>query len=176
MYDTYERALPTFERWELAFGDANYPEQLTNIGQPPPRLYGIGNIEALKAPLISIIGARKATPYGLACAKMAGRVAAECGITVVSGGAIGCDAAAGRAALEAGGKTIVVPGTGPDRLYPKSSDLLFYDAVRCGGCVVTNTSWGVEPHRGCFVSRNTIIAALSRSLIVCDKRKGLSVI
>lgn len=168
MYNTYKQALPSFEHWELAKGDEDYPEQLTNIGQEPPRLYGVGNKEALKAPLISIIGARKATPYGLACAQMAGRIAAECGITVVSGGAIGCDAAAGRAALDAGGKTIVVPGTGPDVLYPRSSDKLFYDAVMHGGCVVTNTKWETPPLRGCFVSRNTIIAALSRSLIVCE--------
>lgn len=164
----YESALATFAHHELVMGDESYPQQLLNIGQPPPKLYAVGSLEILKTPLISIIGARKATPYGLAAAKMAGRIAAECGITVVSGGAIGCDSAAATAALEAGGKTIVVPGTGPDVLYPRSSDKLFLDAVKTGGCVLTNIEWGTPPIPGCFVARNTVIAALSRSLIVCE--------
>lgn len=168
MMSKYEQSLPMFHSQELTVADAAYPEQLKNIGEEPPVLYTVGNIDVLKTPLISIIGARKATPYGLACARLAGKVAAECGITVVSGGAIGCDSEAAKAALAAGGKTIVVPGCGPDILYPRSSDKLFFDAVMTGGCVLSNIAWGVEPRRGTFVSRNQIIAALSRSLIVCE--------
>lgn len=168
MHHKYEEALSGFERHELTPGKPGYPDQLLNIGEDAPTLYIVGSLEVLKQPLISIIGARKATPYGLANAKMAGRVAAECGICVVSGGAIGCDSVAARAALEAGGKTIVVPGTGPDILYPRSSDSLFYDAVETGGCVLTNIPWGTPPLKGCFVTRNTVIAALSKALIVCE--------
>lgn len=168
MYKRYEQALAHYEHWELDPHMADYPDQLRNIGENPPQLFGIGSKEILKTPLISIIGARKATPYGLACAKIAGKIAAECGITVVSGGAIGCDSEAARAALAAGGKTIVVPGTGPDVLYPRSSDDVFYKALTTGGCVVSNTTWHTPPLKGCFVSRNTIIAALSRALIVCE--------
>lgn len=168
MYNKYEKALPSFERHEIHPGSSLYPSQLANIGDPSPVLYAVGSLEVLTQPLISIIGARKATPYGLAVAKMAGRIAAQCGLVVVSGGAIGCDSTAARAALDAGGKTIVVPGTGPDILYPRSSDELFYDAVATGGCVLTNIPWGTPPLKGCFVTRNTVIAALSPSLIVCE--------
>lgn len=168
LFDKYEKAVSGFERHELKETSEFYPEQLKNIDTQAPTLYAVGSLEALKTPLISIIGARKATPYGLACAKLAGRIAAECGITVVSGGAIGCDSEAARAALAAGGKTIVVPGTGPDVLYPRSSDDVFYKAVITGGCILTNIPWGMEPRRGSFISRNNIIAGLSRSLVVCE--------
>ena len=99
----------TSERWELTPEDGEYPHQLLDLERPPKRLYGIGSREVLSTRSLAVIGARRATPYGIAVAEMAGRIAAECGITVVSGGALGCDAAALRAAQRAGGATIVVP-------------------------------------------------------------------
>lgn len=163
-YTHYE----SFKRLTLGPSDPRYPEQLKRADHVNPTLYIVGHPEILKTPLISIIGARKATPYGLACAQMAGRIAAECGITVVSGGAIGCDSEAARSCLEHGGKTIVVPGCGPDLVYPSSSDDLYYEAVVTGGCILTNLEWGQNPTRKTFVSRNAIIAGLSRALIVCE--------
>jgi DNA processing protein len=117
---------------------------------------------------ISVIGSRRATPYGLAAAELAGRVAAECGLVVVTGGARGCDHAASMAALDAGGKAIVVPGSGADVIYPSSSADAFEGAVSSGGCVVSLEDWGAGPRRYMFVRRNSLIAALSLSLIVTE--------
>lgn len=164
----YLSVIEEMARWELAPGDAGYPEPLLDLGDEAPVLHGYGDPSALLGECISIIGARKASPYGKTCAKMAGRAAAECGITVVSGGAVGCDQCAGTSALDAGGKTVVIPGCGADRVYPSSSDELFARAVSHGGCVVSLEHWGASPARYTFVRRNNVIAALSSVLVVCE--------
>ena len=156
------------ERWELAPSDEGYPKSLLDLESHAPVLRGVGDPKVLLGDCVSIVGARKATPYGLACARMAGRVSAECGVTVVSGGAVGCDQEAGTAALDAGGVTVVIPGCGADQLYPRSSDDLFCRAVEAGGCVVSIERWGTPPTRWTFVNRNRAIAALSQSLVVCE--------
>lgn len=164
------------ERWEIAGDEERYPRMLQDLDTPPARLYGIGNEAALHSRCLAIIGARRATPYGLAIAEMAGRIAAECGITVVSGGAMGCDAAALRAAQRAGGTTIVVPGTGADVVYPESSRDVFEGAPKTGGCVVAIERWGAQPIPYRFPKRNQVIAALSEALLVCEAgtRSGTS--
>ena len=164
----FDRALMHANRWELAKGDPLYPKALLDLEGEPPVLRGLGDPEVLTSDCISVIGARRANPYGLTCARMAGRVSAECGITVVSGGAVGCDQTASLAALDAGGKTVVIPGCGADVLYPSSSDELFARTATGGGCVVSIERWGTRPARYTFVRRNRIIAALSASLIVCE--------
>ena len=91
--------------WDLDSESDAYPQSIKELTNYPERLYGRGSVEVLSGPCIAIIGARRATPYGLAVAKMAGRVAAESGVCVVSGGAMGCDSAAARSCLDSGGKT-----------------------------------------------------------------------
>ena len=157
------------EKWELKQDDDLFPESIRD--EPSVKvetLYGLGNPEALSDTSVSIIGARMATPYGVSVAQMAGRVAAESGITVVSGGARGCDYAATRAALDAGGKTVIVSGTGADRIYPRSSEDIFRDTVARGGCIVSMEPWGTGPLPYLFPKRNVIIAALSRALFVVE--------
>lgn len=154
-------------RWELSAGEAGYPPPLMDLGKPPT-LYGLGDPGALLGECMSVIGARRATPYGLACAEMAGRVGAECGLVVVSGGAIGCDHAAARAALDAGGETVVVAGCGADRVYPASSADVFGEAAAGRGCVVSLERWGAPPTRYTFPRRNAVIAALSACLFVTE--------
>ena len=165
----------TSERWELTPEDGEYPHQLLDLERPPKRLYGIGSREVLSTRSLAVIGARRATPYGIAVAEMAGRIAAECGITVVSGGALGCDAAALHAAQRAGGSTIVVPGTGADQVYPASSRDVF-EAAPNKGCIVAIAPWGTPPTRAGFPKRNRIIAALSEALMVAEagERSGTS--
>ncbi len=156
-------------KFELTRDDELFPEFIKE--QPSikvERLYGIGNPEALSNKSVSIIGARSATPYGIAIAQMAGRVAGESGITVVSGGARGCDYAASRAALDAGGTTVIVPGCGADRIYPRSSEDAFRGAVAQGGCIVSIEPWGTPPLPHNFPKRNVIIAALSEVLLVAE--------
>lgn len=163
----YERALEGAARVTLRRGDALWPSAIDSL-EDVDTLFVVGDPEAMSGECLSVIGARRATPYGLACARLAARVAAECGITVVSGGAMGCDQAAGREAIAAGGPTVVVSGCGADRCYPRSSDTLFADAVTHGGCVVALEHWGAPPRRYAFPRRNRVIAALSRALVVCE--------
>lgn len=156
------------ERWELTRNDREYPEGLLSLEEPPTVLYGTGSRKVLADLGLGIIGARKATPYGLAASSMAGRIAAESDITVVSGGALGCDSAAARAALDAGGKTIVVSGVGADLIYPRSSEDVFHRAIDGGGAVISVAPWGSEPQPWSFPKRNPIIAALSHAVLVAE--------
>lgn len=155
--------------WEIKRGEDGYPEALEDLGDgAPSTIYGVGDRACLGLPCISIIGARLATPYGLAVAEMAARVSVECDLVVVSGGARGCDHAASRAAIDSGGRTIIVTGGGADIVYPQSSLDIFHDAVRRGGAVISILGWKMHPRPYSFVRRNAIIAALSRSLFVTE--------
>lgn len=154
--------------WLIERGSSLYPRALEDLPRPPERLYGMGSPEALDAPSLSIVGARRATPYGLSIAEMAARVAVECGLSVVSGGALGCDHAAGMAALRAGGRSIVVSGCGADVVYPRSSTDLFEGTVAQGGAVISLEPWGSGPRRWSFPKRNAVIAALSNVLVVTE--------
>ncbi|MBM6774120.1 DNA-processing protein DprA [Olsenella profusa] len=158
----------TGARWVIERGSEGWPPALEDLPSPPGRIYGLGNPEALLGPAIAVIGARRATPYGLSVAAMAGRVGAECGVTVISGGAMGCDHAAGAAALEAGGVGVVVSGCGADVVYPESSRDVFEGSVETGGAVVSLERWGAGPRRWAFPKRNALIAALSEVLVVTE--------
>ena len=155
-------------RREVALGGEGYPSRLAELTDPPARLYIRGAVEALAGPCLSIVGARRATPYGIAVAEMAGRVAAESGVTVVSGGARGVDQAAGTAALDAGGRHVVVLGCGADVTYPKSSAGLISRAIGNGGAAVSLDPWGTPPRKWAFPRRNRVIAALSEALVITE--------
>ena len=107
-------------RFILPYGGEDYPEQLMDIPDPPKKLYGIGNPQVLTFGL-SVIGARKATPYGRDVAFKFAKIASEHGVTIISGGALGCDSAAHRGCLEGGSPTVVVLGGGCDCIYPESN-------------------------------------------------------
>ncbi len=156
------------QRFALTEDDDRYPEALRDERVRAEVLYVRGDPSVLEGRMVSVIGARRATPYGIAVAEMAGRIAAESGITVVSGGAMGCDYAASRAALDAGGRTVIVCGHGADQVYPASSADVFADAIAHDGAVVAIERWGVPPTRYTFPKRNVIIAALSPVLIVAE--------
>ncbi len=155
-------------RHELHPGDELYPQALLDIPQPPRTLYVVGYPEALSRENVSVIGARKATPYGFACARMAATAAAQVGLQVVSGAAIGCDQAAQRQALAKGGATLAVLGSGADVVYPDSSRSLLDSIVANKGAVVSIRPWGTPPARWTFPERNSIVAALSRCLVISE--------
>ena len=96
------------------------------------------------------------------------KVAVEAGVTVVSGGAVGCDQASGWAAVNAGGKHVVVLGTGADVVYPRSSAGLITRTLDTGGAVVSISPWGMGPRKFAFPRRNRVIAALSQALFVSE--------
>lgn len=154
------------ERTELTLGDGGYPQLLAQSPDPPPKLYVIGDPTALE-PGLSIVGARRATPYGLQAADIFAGWAARAGYVVVSGGAVGCDQAAHRAALEAGGRTVAVMAGGADVVYPRSAHRL-HERIHESGCVVSEHPWGTEPKRWCFRTRNRVIAWLSQVLLVVE--------
>lgn len=155
------------DAFELRRGDADYPSSLEDLPYPPPVIYGRGDPKALSEEAISVIGARRATPYGLSNSEIAGRLTAESGLVLVSGGAMGCDSAAARAALAAGGRTVVVAGCGADIVYPRSSKDVFEGAAR-RGAVISLEKWGFPPERYTFPKRNKVIAALSRATFVAE--------
>lgn len=154
-------------RTVLEHGEEGYPDALMTVQSPPKRLFVIGNAEALHDGL-AIVGARMATPYGLSCARTFAKLAADAGVCVVSGGARGCDAQAHRGALEAGGRTVVVLGSGCDELYPAEHYALFQDVIDAGGAVVSEQEWGFPPMRYAFRARNRIIAGLTRATLVVE--------
>ena len=156
------------ERWEISSEDEDYPKELLLLNHPPEIIYGMGNRSVLQQPCMSVIGARRATPYGMAIAEMAGRCAADNNIVVVSGGALGCDYMAGMASLNAGGKTVVVAGCGADVTYPTTSAELFEAAREGRGAVISLDRWGTPPRRYAFPRRNAVIAALGKVLLVTE--------
>lgn len=156
------------QRSELLPGSGPFPEQLLELKDIPAKLYVLGNVGLLKTPAIAIVGARKATAYGLECAGRFARRAARRGITVVSGGAIGCDMAAHQGALAAGGKTVVVLGSGADVVYPLRARELFLEVLAAGGTLLSEAPWGSKPHSWAFSKRNRIIAALAKATLIVE--------
>lgn len=151
-------------------GGAGYPECLQELPLPPQRLYALGNVDVLQgAPdrLVAIVGTRDASSYGGRVAQDLARAFVQAGVAVVSGLARGIDAAAHRGALEAGGATIAVLGTGIDVPYPVSHRGL-HGAIAEQGLVVSENGPGVSAGPGCFPKRNRIIAALARVTIVVE--------
>jgi DNA processing protein len=154
------------ERFELRLGDLAYPELLAQSPDPPPVIYGRGDPTALE-PGLAVVGARKATPYGLAAARLLAGWAASAGYTIVSGAAMGCDQAAHVAALRAGGRTVAVLGTGADVAYPRGAAALL-DRISQAGAVISEHPWGAPAQRWQFRTRNRIIAGLCPVLLVLE--------
>lgn len=156
------------ERTEISWGEKGFPESLTGIPQPPHNLYVIGDPAVLATPGLAVVGARKATPYGLGCAEKFAGIAASHGITIVSGGARGCDAKAHRAAIDAGGTTVVFLGGGCDELYPAENFTLFQEVIDAGGAIVSEQAWNFPPLRHTFRMRNRLIAGLSAATLIVE--------
>lgn len=154
-------------RLVLRPGDEGFPRALLDVPKPPQALYVIGAPAALRDGL-AVVGARKATPYGRSCALRFARLAAERGISIISGGARGCDTAAHEAALEAGGLTAVFLGGGCDRLYPAENRALFQRVVDAGGAVASEQPWGMPPKPWMFRERNRLIAGASKATLIVE--------
>ena len=147
--------------------DELFPQALRVIPRPPKALYVLGNPYALKEGL-AVVGARKATPYGLGSARRFARLAAQRGVVVVSGGARGCDAAAHEAALAAGAPTVAFLGGGCDMPYPAEHAGLFERIAASGGAVVSEHAWDAPPLPQRFRTRNRLIAGLARATLIVE--------
>lgn len=143
-----------------------YPESFKEIAKPPKKLRVVGDPEALVEGL-SIVGARKATPYGLSCAKHFGELCAKNDVTVISGGALGCDSASQKACVDAGGKTIAFVAS-IDDVYPARNFDLFQRIINSGGAIVSENDWSVKNLPWMFRERNRLIAALAKATLICE--------
>lgn len=161
------RVVSMSDHFELSPTDAEYPRLLLETPDPPRRLFGRGDPQALVDGL-AVIGSRRATPYGVSASSLFAGWAARAGIPVVSGGAYGCDQAAHWAAVQAGGRTVAVMGCGADVSYPKSAASLFTEILTTGGAVVSEQHWGTQPQPWMFRRRNRIIAGLSHAVLVVE--------
>jgi len=169
-----ERAAREFARLKkrganvLTFASDAFPACLREVFDPPLALYVAGEPEALAGPAVGIVGARRPTAYGRAVAeKLAGDLARR-GLVVVSGLALGIDAAAHWGALRAGGRTVAVLGSGLDVVYPRENRGLAAKIVAEGGAVVTEQPLGAEPLGFRFPLRNRLISGLSLGIVVVE--------
>jgi DNA processing protein len=150
-----------------SLADATYPQQLLQIADPPPLLYVIGNVALLSNPGLAIVGSRNASAQGVANAEQFSTTFSVAGLTIISGLALGIDAAAHRGGLAGSGSTVAVMGTGPDSLYPKRNLELAADIAQ-RGALVTEFPLGTAPLSANFPRRNRIISGLSRGVLVVE--------
>jgi DNA processing protein len=168
-------ALETLRRWLakdsahhlLVWTDPDYPPLLREIADPPLALHIIGARAALGRPQLGIVGSRNPTPAGLENARAFARTLAPAGLTITSGLALGVDGAAHRGALDAGGDTIAICGTGLDRVYPARHRELAHTIAQ-HGALVSEFALGTSPLPGNFPVRNRLISGLALGVLVVE--------
>src|SRR2546422_3167323 len=138
----------------------------------PARLHTRGRWPPPDGPRVAIVGSRRPSPYGEAVAEQLAADLARAGVIVVSGLALGCDAAAHRGALVGGGVTIAVMGTGVDIVYPAAHFQLAEEILAAGGALVSQFADGTAPRRHNFPARNQTMAALSDAVVVVEAVQG----
>jgi DNA processing protein len=155
--------------------DHAYPRGLVDLPDPPAVIHVAGDLGSLatstgeqRPAAAAVVGARRATSYGLEVAQALGRALSAAGVTVVSGMALGVDSAAHEGALAAGGApTVAVLAGGADRPYPATKQGLYRRLLQ-RGCAISELPPGTRPRRWCFPARNRIIAALAQATIVVE--------
>ena len=152
----------------MTLQDADYPERLKNIHTPPSVLYIKGRLPMIdEEAALAVVGARKATAYGLQAANRLSYGLARAGMLIVSGLAEGIDAAAHSGALQAGSSTVAVLGCGADIVYPAKNRRLYED-IAAVGALVTEYPPGIRPLGGHFPARNRIISGFSLGTMVVE--------
>jgi DNA processing protein len=151
----------------LTWDDDVYPRRLKEIAQPPPVLFVRGSINVEDDWAVSVVGTRRVTPYGRQVAAEIARFLAQNGVTLVSGLARGVDAIAHQSALQAGGRTFAILGSGVDVIYPPEHRKLADEIIR-QGAVISDYPLGTQPESTNFPPRNRIIAGLSLATIVVE--------
>jgi len=151
----------------LTWQDGDYPRYLKEIAQPPPVLFYKGSITPADDMAVAIVGTRNMTAYGKQITRDTAEYLAHNGVTVVSGLARGVDGLAHNAAIEAGGRTIAVLGSGVDIIYPPEHRRLA-EEIQEHGAIVSDYAPGTKPDGINFPPRNRIISGLSRATIVIE--------
>jgi DNA processing protein len=173
--DLHESAAREIERVRelgadiLLLDDGVYPALLREIFDPPITLYVKGAwSECLEQPCVAMVGSRRCSTYGQNAAGMLARDLAERGVTIISGLARGIDAAAHRGALEAGGRTLAVMGTGLDQVYPRDHKKLVDEILARGGAIVSEFPLETPPAPQNFPYRNRVISGLSLGVLIIE--------
>lgn len=151
----------------VTLADASYPQSLLDIPNPPPLLYTKGRLELLNMPSIAVVGSRNASPQGEKNAEEFSAALARQGLCIVSGMALGIDGAAHRGALQAGGATIAVVGTGLDIVYPARHRNLAHQIAEYG-LIISEFALGTPSRAQNFPRRNRIISGLSQGCLVVE--------
>jgi DNA processing protein len=151
----------------VTWADPGYPQNLLNIAQPPPLLFFKGNLLPADEWAVALVGTRHASTYGREVARELASGLAASGVTVVSGLARGVDVTAHRAALEAGGRTIAVLGSGVDNIYPPEHAGVAQQIAQAGA-VVSDYALGTPPEASNFPPRNRIISGLSKGVVIVE--------
>lgn len=151
----------------VTLADADYPQFLLNIPDPPLLLYVKGRLDLLNNPSLAVVGSRNATPQGLKNAEAFSLSISEAGLCVISGMAHGIDAAAHRGALCGNGSSIAIVGTGLDKVYPAANRELAY-ALAANGAIVSEFPLGTPPLAPNFPRRNRLISGLSLGCLVVE--------
>lgn len=159
----------------LCHHSEHYPERLRHLGDPPNPIYVRGGLERLRRlagePGVAIVGGRQASEYAREVAREMGRGLSSAGVTVISGLALGVDAASHRGALMAGDSAIAVLACGPDIPYPRRHARL-YEEIVDRGTVISEMAPGTPPFQWSFPARNRIMAALARVVVVVEARES----
>ncbi|MEO7464327.1 MAG: DNA-processing protein DprA [Nitrosospira sp.] len=151
----------------ITLADPDYPSLLLNIPDPPPLLYLKGKRELLSSPALAIVGSRNATPQGLANAEAFAQAVSNAGVCVISGMALGVDAAAHRGGLRGAATSIAVVGTGLDIVYPARNRELAHELAE-KGALVSEFPLGTPAIGSNFPRRNRIISGLSRGCLIVE--------
>jgi DNA processing protein len=148
--------------------DEAYPERLREIYDPPAVLWIRGDVTQLARPGIAVVGTRQPSPYGAGMAELLSRDLANRRLVILSGMARGVDTAAHKGAIEAGGRTVAVWGTGIDVIYPKENKKLAESIVATGGAIVSEYPLGTFPAPQNFPIRNRILSGMSVGVLVIE--------
>lgn len=149
--------------------DPRFPRRLLDLGRPPQQLWVTGRLPTPDEKVVAIVGSRAATAAGYAQAQEIAAAVGRAGWSVISGGALGIDAAAHLGALQAGTPTFAVLGCGVDVVYPDRHGELFNQVARAGG-LISEYPMGTPPRAGQFPVRNRLVAAFAQAVIVVDAR------
>ena len=148
--------------------DIEYPALLREIPDAPPLLYVRGRTELNDLRAVAIVGSRNCSAYGSRMARRLGRELGETGVTVVSGFARGIDSFAHRGAIDAGGRTVAVFGSGVDVVYPPENLELVDELLEAGGSILSANPPGTSPTPRVFPARNRIISGMSEGTVVVE--------
>ncbi len=155
------------ENYLIPWGDPAYPAQLRELADAPAWLYVKGDPDWLARPMLAIVGSRHATPQGLRDARAFAAALSQAGLTIVSGLALGVDAAAHEGGLEGLASSVAVVATGLDRVYPAGNRELAH-RLAAGGAIVSEFPLGTAPKRGHFPRRNRLISGLALGVLVVE--------